>query len=59
MQILTRPQREALKRIYDRDWNKPASYLQFRRTAQPAFECVMVPYCNMWLGIEPDGYTHS
>ena len=39
-----------------------ANYRKFRRTAQ--FECfgnalmVQTP-SGMWLGIEPDGYTHS
>jgi hypothetical protein len=62
MYILTREQREALKRVYTREWNdKPASYLAFRRTAQssPLMNCVMVPFAGMWLGIETDGYTHS
>lgn len=42
-----------------------ATYRQFRRTALPLVQTssiapvVMVPWCNMWLGIEPDGYTHS
>lgn len=22
-------------------------------------DCIMVPWCGMWLGIEKDGYTHS
>ena len=39
------------------------SYREFRRTATMASydNCVMVPYpeANIWLGIEPDGYTHS
>jgi len=21
--------------------------------------CIMVPWCGMWLGIEPDGWTHG
>jgi hypothetical protein len=25
----------------------------------PGHGCIMVKWCNMWLGIEPDGYTHS
>jgi hypothetical protein len=36
-----------------------ATYRQFRQTVQPGPGCVMVPWCNMWLGIEPDGYTHT
>ena len=68
---LTREQREALHRVYQRHFVEAESrytvdmptYLQFRRTAQMASydNCVMVPipHINMWLGIEPDGYTHS
>ena len=59
MIVLTKEQRIALKRIYDREWNKPDSYLTFRRTVEYGFGCIMVPWCGMVLGIEPDGYTHS
>jgi hypothetical protein len=63
MKPLTREQREALLRVYKRDWgsyDKPTSYLAFRRTAYNShMDCVMVGWCSMWLGIEPDGYTHS
>lgn len=37
----------------------PISYLTFRRTINQGFDCLMVPWMGMWLGIEPDGYTHS
>ena len=56
---LTKAQQIALKRVYDRDWSNPASYLAFRRTVQPGWDCVMVLWCGMWLGIELNGYTHS
>ena len=78
---LTRQQRVALKRVYDRaplklvelprgpmpmradDWDrKRCSYREFRKLVQPEFSvnpAIMVPWCGMWLGIEPDGYTHS
>jgi len=69
MAPLTRKQREALLNVYrrqpelnapnPRSGNPGRSYLQFRRTALSLTDCVMVPYCNMWLGIETDGYTHS
>jgi hypothetical protein len=26
---------------------------------QFSFDCAMVHWCGMWLGIEQDGYTHS
>ncbi len=70
MMVLTRLQREALKKVFDRGqtgspkkgqaWQ--GSYREFRRAVRPeigGFGAVMVPWCGMWLGIEPDGYTHS
>jgi len=64
MKPLTRQQREALLEVYGRGWGgnpKPKTYLQFRRTAynDVIANCVIVPWCGMWLGIEPDGYTHT
>jgi hypothetical protein len=58
--LLTRLQREALKRVWQRT-DQTLSYRQFRRlVVQPNLnDYVLVPYCGMWLGIEPDGYTHS
>ena len=70
---LTKAQRAALKRVFDRTpinashegIMKPSrmpfaiSYRQFRSAVQPGYDCVMVRWCGMWLGIEPDGYTHS
>lgn len=36
------------------------SYREFRQHhVQPGPGCIMVAWCGMWLGIEPDGYTHS
>lgn len=59
MAYLTKAQQVALKAVYDRTSDKPGSYLEFRRTVQPGWNCVMVEWCGMWLGIETDGYTHS
>lgn len=72
---LTRPQREALKRVYLRvveaAMPRPIpgkastfyvpTYREFRRKVQPYIggDCVMVPFAGMWLGIEKDGHTHS
>lgn len=67
-------QRRALKQVYDRapilPYITPAeasqgikaipiTYKQFRRGVQPGYDCVMIHWKGMWLGIEPDGYTHS
>lgn len=54
---LTKPQRKALKAVFDRTAN--ITYRAFRRTVVLGPGCIMVPFANMWLGIEPDGYTHS
>jgi hypothetical protein len=70
---LTKEQRAALKRVYDRqpimlgntgaliahEFDTPMTYHQFRRTVQPGYDCIMVPWCGTWVGIETDGYTHS
>lgn len=58
--IITKAQRQALKRIYLR-LEFPPLYKQFRRSVQPTFctdGCIMVPYAGMFLAIESDGYTH-
>ena len=60
MRVITREQRKALKSVYDRDWDKPETYLKFRRTVYNSLgDCIMVPFVNMHLGIEDDGYIHS
>lgn len=56
--ILNRNQRVALHRKWLQE-NQGMSYMQFRRTVQHGYDCVMVQWCGMWLGIETDGYTHS
>ena len=38
---------------------RPLTYLQFRRTVAAGWGCIMVKWCNMWVGIEPDGYAHT
>jgi hypothetical protein len=67
---LTRLQRVALAAVYHRAVKAYAmgperlgthymNYRAFRRTVQPGPGCIMVQFAGMWLGIEPDGYTHS
>ena len=72
---LTTAQEEALQRLFDRGplymyYGKPTgtknyrgqkemSYEEFHALIQPGYGCIMIPWCGMWLGIEPDGYTHS
>jgi len=61
---LSRKQKTALRDVYQRkNWTPPDSYLAFRRSVSPIIGCpdgaVVLPYCNMWLVIERDGYVHS
>ena len=65
--IITRAQRVALKRVFDRGpifdglgWSM--TYRDFRRTVRPYLlsdPVILVPWRGMWIGIEPDGYTHT
>lgn len=67
--ITTRPQRQALLRVYRRIVAYPSNltqqeymaftYRKFRRTVRPGPGCIMVPFAGMWLGVEVDGYVHS
>ncbi len=61
MITLTRPQRISVHRKWAQN-NQNMSYKRFRKTAQPEIgstDAIMIRWCNMWLGIEADGYTHS
>jgi hypothetical protein len=61
MKAITREQRKAIYRLWSRMVEKETlgSYRAFRRTVQTSFDCLMVRWCDMWVGIEEDGYTHS
>ena len=37
----------------------PVSYLTFRRQVHTCFDCIMIRWCGMYLGIETDGCIHS
>jgi hypothetical protein len=63
---LTQEQVAALDRLWERDraegresgptW---ATKEAMHAAVQPGPGCVMIEWAGMWLGIEPDGYTHS
>ncbi len=60
----TRAQRQALMRLFDRREGvaRDQTYREFRESVQPELcggGAVLVRWYGMWLGIEPDGYTHS
>lgn len=57
---ITKNQQQALLRKWKQS-DQGMTYLQFRRSAMPMFgdPAIVVKWCNMFLAIEPDGYTHS
>jgi hypothetical protein len=55
---ITKEQQQAIKRKYTQD-NQGLTYLQFRRSVIHSYGYLMLHWCDMWLGIEKDGYTHS
>ena len=58
---LTKDQQTKLAIKWKQD-NQGLTYLQFRRSVQPAFgfdDAIMVKWCGMWLGIETNGYNHA
>ena len=57
---LTGQQYAALRRKWEQD-NNGVTFGEFLETVQPEIgsKAVMVKWCGMWLGVEPDGYTHS
>ena len=59
---LTKAQQLKLREIWCKPGTEGFTYLQFRRTVQQgAFldNVCMVPWCGMWIGIEPDGHAHT
>lgn len=58
MAVITRKQREALRRIHSRGADN-RTYRELRRDAIVGRDCIMLQWAGMWLGIEADGYTHS
>lgn len=56
---MVRVYHESNELVKDLGLAKPLTYLQFRRLVSYGWDCLMVPWAGMWLGIEKDGYTHS
>jgi hypothetical protein len=61
MVFLTNDQRHAVYRLYQRD-SQGLTYRAFRQTVQsvgPDLGYVWLDWCEGFVGIEPDGYTHT
>jgi len=63
---LTKQQREAVKRLYDRSPDGAFSYLNFRRRfrlysigSSGLGDYIGGQWCGMFVGIETDGHTHT
>jgi len=66
---LTEAQQQAVVRVFHRGdvtkdgqgnrYPKPLTLSEFADKVQVGRDCAMVPWQGLYLGIEPDGYTHS
>jgi hypothetical protein len=61
-QVITKAQRKSLHGLWQRN-NNGMSYRNFRKSAKIAGcgndNWLGVIWCNMYVGIENDGYTHT
>ena len=55
---LTKQQAAALRKLYRRA-PQDRTFLEFRRTVKFYRDFAAVYWCGMFVGIEPDGYTHT
>jgi len=57
----TKAQQQALLALWKRTSGTTLypSFIRFRRNAYWSFGVLLVPWCGMYVGIEPDGYTHT
>lgn len=55
----TKPQRRAIFKKFCQSPDGAATYREFRKRVKEASDCLMLQWHGMWLGIEPDGFTHS
>lgn len=61
MKPLTKEQRKMLHIKWQQN-NQDLSYRQFRRTVISTFkmdDAIVVPWCDMFVVIEKDGYPHT
>jgi len=58
---LTKEQQLTLLRKWHEGKDEKYSFLEFRRLVRhlPLEKAICVPWCGMWLCIEPDGYCHT
>lgn len=58
----TKEQRKAIHAKWRLNPDGHPTYRAFRKTVLPTFGmdgAVMLRWCNMWVGIEKDGYAHT
>jgi len=52
-------QMNSLYRKFNQDADGSETFLAFLIRVQLGYDCLMIKWCGMWLGIETDGHTHS
>ncbi len=46
-------------KLVERNHYTNETFHEFLGRAAHGYDCVMIEWCGMWLGIEKDGYAHS
>lgn len=57
--MITRAQRQAIRRLHSRNADGAPDYRSFRRRFASGGGFIGGQWCGMFVGIEPDGYTHT
>jgi hypothetical protein len=59
--ILSKEERKAIYKKYKQNPDNSKSYKNFRQRVyyDSLNGCLILKWCDMWVGIERDGYTHT
>lgn len=55
----TRPQRQAILRLFQRNPDGSTDYREFRRRVTSSLDWIGLTIGGMYYGIEKDGYVHT
>jgi len=56
---MTRQQVLGALKLFQRNPDGSKGFDEFLGRVVQGWDCLMIQWCGMWIGIEKDGYTHS
>lgn len=57
--MITEEQEEAVRRLHSRSADGSKTYEEFRERFVKKGEFIGAQWCGMYVGIEPDGHSHT